>query len=377
MITQFASSHLNFIRGLMALLVFIGHARAIYFIDYPKIQNPTLFDKIIYFISGFGHQAVIVFFVLSGFFIGQSIFRNLDNNSFSYKNYFLSRITRLFMVLIPALILGFLWDYIGYTFSTHAIYHGIASMGNVITFDIMSHLTIQNLFGNILFLHTIIYPPLGSNTPLWSLANEFWYYVLFPLMFIPFYTHKMKIQFLLFLLITLFLFYFNRELILYFSIWLLGALIAFIQYQKLYTVSNTLLFCFSCLLALGTFFGTRFMSMPPFIQDALLGITFSLFLYFLTTDTFQNKRINKFYNHSSQYLANISFTLYAVHLPFYIFLFSIFKYKSIERSIPSFPGYGNFFLLCLAVLVYSSIMWYLFERNTDKMKKKLIKDKKI
>jgi len=35
---------------------------------------------------------------------------------------------------------------------------------------------------NVFFLQTITVPVYGSNSPLWSLANEFWYYLLFPLL---------------------------------------------------------------------------------------------------------------------------------------------------------------------------------------------------
>jgi peptidoglycan/LPS O-acetylase OafA/YrhL len=42
------------------------------------------------------------------------------------------------------------------------------------------NLTLGNFLGNLLFLQTILCETFGSNGPLWSLANEFCYYVLFP-----------------------------------------------------------------------------------------------------------------------------------------------------------------------------------------------------
>src|SRR6185369_2558000 len=35
---------------------------------------------------------------------------------------------------------------------------------------------------NAVFLQTIAAPTFGSDAPLWSLAYEFWYYVMFPLL---------------------------------------------------------------------------------------------------------------------------------------------------------------------------------------------------
>ena len=44
-----------------------------------------------------------------------------------------------------------------------------------------NELTARNFFGNLFYLQTIVCHSYGSNGPLWSIANEFWYYVLFPL----------------------------------------------------------------------------------------------------------------------------------------------------------------------------------------------------
>ena len=41
-------------------------------------------------------------------------------------------------------------------------------------------LTAPVFLGNAAFLQRILVPELGTNGPLWSLANEFWYYLLFP-----------------------------------------------------------------------------------------------------------------------------------------------------------------------------------------------------
>jgi hypothetical protein len=40
---------------------------------------------------------------------------------------------------------------------------------------------IMTFLGNLCFVQTVSVPVYGSNGPLWSLANEFWYYVMFPL----------------------------------------------------------------------------------------------------------------------------------------------------------------------------------------------------
>jgi peptidoglycan/LPS O-acetylase OafA/YrhL len=41
--------------------------------------------------------------------------------------------------------------------------------------------TATTFVGNLAFLQTIAVPIFGTNGPMWSLANEFWYYLIFPL----------------------------------------------------------------------------------------------------------------------------------------------------------------------------------------------------
>ena len=65
--------HLDLIRGLAALLVCSGHLRAFLFCGLEEIQLPSVFTKVFYFLTGLGRQAVMVFFVLSGFFVAGSV----------------------------------------------------------------------------------------------------------------------------------------------------------------------------------------------------------------------------------------------------------------------------------------------------------------
>ncbi|OIP77524.1 MAG: hypothetical protein AUK48_03910 [Oscillatoriales cyanobacterium CG2_30_44_21] len=70
---------LDIIRGMSAIAVCAGHLRAMMFVDSSDLQTLSLLQKIFYGLTGLGHQAVIVFFVLSGFFVGGSILRKKTN----------------------------------------------------------------------------------------------------------------------------------------------------------------------------------------------------------------------------------------------------------------------------------------------------------
>ena len=62
MIGKSQSDFLNLARWVAAALVVVEHARNLIFIDYGSLESPTVIHKGFYFLTGFGHEAVIVFF---------------------------------------------------------------------------------------------------------------------------------------------------------------------------------------------------------------------------------------------------------------------------------------------------------------------------
>lgn len=66
-----------------------------------------------YLIARAGHSAVVIFFVLSGYLISGSVFRMFAAGRWSWKRYSLHRLLRLWIVLIPGLMLTALCDQTG------------------------------------------------------------------------------------------------------------------------------------------------------------------------------------------------------------------------------------------------------------------------
>jgi len=106
-------AHLDLMRGLAALMVCAGHLRAFLLVDSAKIQSPGLITKALYFLTGLGHQAVVVFFVLSGFFVGGGIVKAHSQNKWVWKLYAIRRLSRFWIVLLPALLLTLILDLLG------------------------------------------------------------------------------------------------------------------------------------------------------------------------------------------------------------------------------------------------------------------------
>jgi peptidoglycan/LPS O-acetylase OafA/YrhL len=182
-LTPDASGYLDIIRALSAMAVMFSHWRGFYFVDYKQIAPAmsTIPIKLIYVLTGFGHQAVMVFFVLSGLFISSSVLRSLEKSTWSWRNYAIDRAVRLYVVLLPGLLLGALCDLVGiHFFNQTGIYSApLAQFGDV---SPAQQLNMSSFVGSLLFLQTRFTTVLGSNGPLWSLFNEFWYYVLFPVL---------------------------------------------------------------------------------------------------------------------------------------------------------------------------------------------------
>lgn len=73
------------------------------------------------FVSG-GFVGVDIFFVISGFLMTKIIKEQLDNNSFSVKDFFIRRIKRLFPALIFVFILTSIATYFPFSMRNEVIF---------------------------------------------------------------------------------------------------------------------------------------------------------------------------------------------------------------------------------------------------------------
>ena len=126
-----ASAHLDMVRGTAALAVMLGHVRALFFVDYSHLLTRNSLVGGAYLLTSLGHQAVLVFFVLSGFFISRSVLDSFRKSRWSWKIFLVNRLTRLLLVLVPGLLLCALWDRIGMKLpeASRFYYHSIPALG--------------------------------------------------------------------------------------------------------------------------------------------------------------------------------------------------------------------------------------------------------
>ncbi len=307
------------IRGLAALAVMWGHVRILFFLDYPSVNHPGLLTKGFYAITGLGHQAVMIFFVLSGFFISLAVFKRFANGEWSWRQYALDRMVRLYIVLIPGLILGAVWDHLGKTLfmSTGLYTEPLHNFGNLI---VSQSSTPLNFVGNLLFLQTIWVKSFGSNGPLWSLTNEFWYYVLFPpLLLLVVARARLRTSVADAALIVAVAVLIGPGRMQGFLIWLSGTAVVLIlgwfpPRRSLLrgagtAIAGCLFVSFMCLSRTRTNLS---------LSDMAVGLSFAAFL--LGILNLRKSEVSSWYCKLTRSVAGFSFSLYVLHFPLLLFL---------------------------------------------------------
>jgi len=338
-------------------------------VPFAQLKAPGILAKGFYLVTGLGHQAVMIFFVLSGFLVGGSVITALQKGKWSWRGYLLRRMTRLWVVLIPALLLTLLWDKLGYAHAPtgyEGAYRELYHSGP--TPSIPSDWSICTFLGNTFFLQTILVPCFGTNGPLWSLANEFWYYLLFPLGLTIFITGKWRDRVIALILGVVIISFLPKSILLGGVIWLLGAVVFYlIQIGMIRRItSHPAWLILSLLLTIGALLASRSGRMGE-EADLLIGVGCAVLVAGLASRV----STNNFYGMISSGMSEISYTLYLVHFPLLAYLFFVLFQG--RQVIPT-PMTSLWFIGGLGLtIVYSVVIWWLFERNTDRFREYLTK----
>jgi peptidoglycan/LPS O-acetylase OafA/YrhL len=357
--------YLDLIRGLAALAVFFGHARSLFFVDYQP--GSGLLARLFYFSTGFGHQSVMVFFVLSGFFISRAIHTRWAANTWNWRDYLVSRLSRLWVVLLPALVLTCLWDFVGSRFGMdRSIYLGTA-LAKINLGRVADSVSVPIFLGNVFFLQTILVPVFGSDVPLWSLANEFWYYLIYPCLVCSWKRTSTKpMAALWFVAAAGMLVFVGWGISLGFVIWLGGVLaygISQVLIHREYRFSKV--WMLGSLVLLGASLTlTRAARVTNNQADFLVGGGTIPLVTILATNVYGCR---PWLARVAARLADMSYSLYAVHLPLLICL-SAFLVGN-QRWNLSLHTDVNWFFVCAVTFAYAYGVYWLFESRTDRFRK--------
>lgn len=361
-LTSRSSAHLALIRGLAALAVMSGHLRAIFFSDYGHVTSSSPLLRAFYFLTGFGHQAVMVFFVLSGFLISSAVFRRRASGDWSWMEFAIDRSSRLYVVLVPGLLFTLLWDTIGHSLAAPLYTHPLVAFGQLTA---AGNTTPPIFLGNLLFVQTILCPTFGSNGPLWSLANELWYYVLFPVVLfaaIAWAQLHLRTAIVLTLIGVLIVAFVGSTILIGFPIWLAGCGVV-LGYAKAKTLRKRWQVAqlgFSFFVLLACLFAARTGYASVLGNDLTVGISFALFLYCILAAS--QEQPSRSYSRLAHGLAGFSFSLYVLHFPFLLVLRAWITPSQRWQPDALHLVYGT--LIAIAVLTFAWLVSRFTEAKT-------------
>lgn len=140
---------LDALRFIAAFMVLLSHSRNDFFLPYGELPDALVGGDnfVFYTFCRLGHEAVMIFFVISGFLVCGRGLERIHNNNFDVKNYGVDRTVRIGLPLIGAIIFYFVvCQIIGREFSW------LTALGNLFS--------LQGLFVDNLV------------SPFWSLSFE-------------------------------------------------------------------------------------------------------------------------------------------------------------------------------------------------------------
>lgn len=360
--------HLDHVRAIAALLVVIGHCRALFMVPLAQVGHRTLPLLFVYAVTSLGHQAVMIFFVLSGYLVGGSVLKGLKAGTWTWRGYLARRATRLLIVLLPALLLGGLLDYTGIRVAGESgIYGGRAETAGVVPAPVAERLSVRTFLANVCFLQTVLAPTFGSNGPLWSLANEFWYYIVFPLIAVAWVRRRNRFAALVNLIAaSLLLIFLGVGIAAYFAVWCLGVFV-YVGKAKMPIQCGTVAVVAAAAL-LVTLTGVSRMAVirSNFANDFVVGVGTAVLILVMGSWASAAERCR---STPISRIAPFSYTLYLIHLPIVVLVRGLAeKYGLFVRQDLNWITFCGGSLFVLVVIAFAWLFARVTEARTDALR---------
>lgn len=364
-------SFLDLTRWVAAGIVFVGHLRNPLFLGYADVATAdrNILIQLWFFVTGWFGEAVVVFFVLSGYLVGGIASARASVGGFSLVGYSIDRVTRLYMAFLPALLLTAALDIFGSSWfaSTGFYTHSHPMLMQKVSGGAFSiYLTPQNFFANALMLQTIAWPTFGSNDPLWTISLEFWFYLVFGLGLAAWLEPVQWKRVLGFCMVALLFLVLGAGFPVFMGLWLLGVIVAFVPWRAVERP----------LIALGAFVGVLLLTRAEqayfkggafgiALRNYMTALAFAWLLVSMRSIRWAPlERIGRF----NKFLADFSYSLYLIHFPLMLFVLGALhatgRFDVIARGYSPASGQGLFVYGTVIVVVY--LCAWLFSQVTER-----------
>lgn len=315
------------VRIFAAWCVLLGHCFSLFEITIFKDEEHFFYIQ---------NMAVVIFFTLAGFLMAYSIEKRKE--LITWKGYLLHQGTRIYKVYVPALLLVALID-------------KISMICYPTSYKYYDSYTIETFIENLLMLQNInildVVPRFASDMPLWTMAIEWWLYVICSFFYIRFYLQKKKdLQSII--IAVIFAIIFAKYIYSGLAICFIFGMITYLLYKENLRCSINIYFSVLGVVIAGIIFvGLHFRQvyiMPMFILIPVL--------FWILLEIGRNICVNENENRHLRIYARSTFALYLLHYPII----------ELINNIGMAVGYKIFAVILLANIA-SIAVTLLFDRN--------------
>ncbi len=334
------SRWLDHFRWLSALMVAASHLRNMLM---PDAAHLGPLPAVFYFFTLFAEQAVVVFFVLSGLLVGGVIVRGARDGRFAPGKYAVDRASRLYVALVPALVLSVVLQW-----TVGAVSCPIPDGA-------------LRIAGNLAFVQNFGGTPPCNNASLWSLSSEGYFYIVGPLLILAALIRKPLLIALALLALApaMLVFAPSRVTPLFgLGLWLCGVVPWFVHIRLRGWIAALPLLVVLMVSRLHWFPGAM-------IEEASIGVAFALLL---ASDLGQ---VRPPAGRLAVGLASFSYSLYLVQMPIAQAFGHLWGYQALPSDRAS--SYASYALGLAVIIAVGWLFGRLFEARTASVRARVMR----